>query len=583
MTFAAHLDDAPGSNSRAIKRWAKRRSGSEPLSEAIGLAVQAEVDGHACVRLDIGDADLIRAHQWVGDGDEVTPCVLTGDRDFFLWRNWRHEERIAKAVCARVDAAQTVDPATLQADLDFLFASERPEDVAGQRRAAQAAIGKRLFVLSGGPGTGKTTTVLSMLLLLQRQAARSGLSPLSIALAAPTGKAAQRLSQALREGKADIQARLSSAAGDASAWTDVLLMVPETAQTLHRLLGFQPHLDRFRYDAENPLPHAIVVIDEASMVDLALMRAALDALAAGAMLILLGDPDQLVSVSAGSVLSDLVGAGRADPSGIGTHWRELTYVWRAEGELAEIYAAVRRGDYEQLHALLTGSSVNVWHRTDDFRAVSQRLDSWLARPEWLTLHAAARLPLSDAKIAFAALRRLQLLTALREGPFGAAHLSAQIDAHWRQRNGDLTWYPGRTVLIRHNDYARRLFNGDIGLAIGTGATLRVYFETVDTEGKPGIRSLSPRELPDHDLAYAITVHKSQGSEYGHVAVLLPPNVDNPILTRQLLYTAVSRAKRSVELWSGEGSLRAALERVGVRNGALVARLTEAVHAFALTI
>jgi exodeoxyribonuclease V alpha subunit len=428
-------------------------------------------------------------------------------------------------------------------------------------------MGKRLFILSGGPGTGKTSTVLRLLLMLQRHSAHEG--NVQIALAAPTGKAAQRLSQALREGK---QALTASLADRGNGWPEALLAIPENAQTLHRLLGFQPQRDRFRFDRDQRLPYQIVVIDEASMVDLALMRASFDALADEATLILLGDPDQLVSVSAGSVLADLVAAAAAEPV-LGSHHAQLSHVWRAEGTLAEIYAAIRCGDGAELQLLLDADAQQNWYPTDDPAALARQLRRWLARPEWSALQSQVAGAEVDPHQAFAALRQLQLLCALRSGHYGAAELNSQIDAHWRRAQGGALWYPGRPVLIRHNDYGRRLYNGDVGLALPVAGELRVCFESLDADGALSVRMLLPRELPEHELGYALTIHQAQGSEYGHVAVLLPPDAQSRILSRQLLYTGVSRAKRSVEIWSSAASLQAALNQLSVRAGGLRQRLT----------
>lgn len=559
----------------ALAAWSLRKGMAPELARALALAAHAEADGHACVRLaELGDdqpafdLDALRQHAWVGDGTAVTPAVLTAHGDFFLWRNWRHEQRVSASLLQRIGNAQTLADSLWQADLDQLYAGMDVNHSAGQRLATARALGKRLFVLSGGPGTGKTSTVLRMLLLQQRVAAARGLPTPSVALAAPTGKAAQRLSQALRDGKARLQQSLANQAGD---WSGALAAIPEGAQTLHRLLGALPAEDRFRYGGEQPLPYDIVVVDEASMVDLASMRALLDALADTATLLLVGDPDQLVSVSAGSVLADIVAAS-AQGGGFEQHTAQLTHVWRTGSELALAYAAARRGDADELRRCLQHIEACGIHAINDPRMLAARVQQWLARPAWKSLHdACARV--DDPAAAFVALRRQQLLTALRAGPFGAESVNAAMDTHWRRANGGAQWYPGRPVLIRNNDYARRLFNGDVGVAVGRGNALRIAFETVDTSGQPSLRLLQPRELPDFDLAYAITVHQSQGSEYGHVAVLLPPEADNRILSRQLLYTGISRARNSVEIWASAASLDAALGRVSLRAGGLRQALT----------
>lgn len=563
----------------ALERWALRRGGSAALARALGLAAATEAEGHACVSADtlhaagIDMSDL-RAHRWVGDGSVLSPCVLSPEGDLFLWRNWRHEERIAAALHARVQNPEWVDTALVQPALDALFGGVDPQSAAGQRSAVEAAIGKRLFVLSGGPGTGKTTTVLRLLAMLQHNAIAQGRAPLSIALAAPTGKAAQRMAQALREGKAWLGGQLEgNGAGD---WEAALQAIPDSTQTLHRLLGVDMRHDRFRHHADQPLAFDLVVVDEVSMVDLALMRAMLDAVAKHATLILIGDPDQLVSVSAGSVLADLVHAMRSGSAELADHHAELRHIWRAGGGLAQIYEVVRRGDAASLRQLLASTADCGLHLLDGTESLRRQVQNWLARPHWPALQQICARSDANPQSAFQALRELQLLTGLRSGPYGADAINAEIDAFWRRQHGGAEWYPGRVVLIRANDYGRRLFNGDIGLTVGSGDDLTLCFESVDERGQPAIRQMRPHELPDFELAYAMTVHKSQGSEYGHVAVLLPPDAGNRILSRQLLYTAVSRARLGVEIWSSAASLDGALQRPSLRAGGLRQRLRQQV-------
>jgi exodeoxyribonuclease V alpha subunit len=569
MRLNTEIPPAP-SMAVAMGRWARQRSGSEFLARAMEAAARAEEDGHACARLDAAAYDLaeLREHPWVSDGSRVAPLVLS-DGDCFLWRNWMHESHVASHILSRTgDPAIALDAAML-ADLDILFDGVDPDKGARQRAAVSGIVGRRFYVLSGGPGTGKTTTVLRMLLMRQRIAQRAG-EPCAIAMAAPTGKAAQRLSQSVRKGADDLRRALGANGRD---WEAALATLPDAAQTLHRLLKSLPRDDRFGHDATNPLPHDLVVVDEASMVDLGLMRALLDALKPGATLILIGDPDQLVSVSAGSVLADLVASAADGP--LAPQHGHLEFVWRAAGELWKAYEVVRAGDRAALDALLQHPSVGAgWHAVDDAAALGRRLHAWMQRPEWTALDDLVEQPDADPAIAFERVRALQLLTALRDGHFGAVDINRWMDEQRRRRHDRAQWYPGRPVMVRNNDYNRRLFNGDIGLALWHQGRLQVCFETTDIEGKLHYRYLLPYELPEHDLGYALTIHKSQGSEYDHVAVLLPPDADNRILSRQLLYTGVSRAKRSLEIWSGEASLNAALARLSQRNGGLRKRLTE---------
>lgn len=558
----------PPSTPLALARWARTRTGSEVLARALEAAAQAEFDGHACARLDPAAAGFgeLAAHPWVGDGSRLTPLVLSADGACYLWRNHVHEARVAAGIRARIGQPADASAQDL-ADLDTLFAPMDPVRAAGQREAVRRSLGQRFLVLSGGPGTGKTTTVLRLLLLRLRQAARAG-RPCAIALAAPTGKAAQRLSQSLRLGLDGLRAQLAGQAGD---WDAALAGVPEGARTLHRLLAADPRADRFRHDAENPLPHDLVVVDEASMVDLGLMRALLDALLPQSTLVLVGDPDQLVSVSAGSVLADVVAAAAQGP--LAGCLAQLQQGWRAGGRLPEVNEAVRAGDRVALDRLCA-AGVAHWQPLSDAAALETHLRQWQQRDEWIELAALSSQADSAPAAAFAALRRVQLLCALRSGAFGAEEINRSLDTRMRQRHAGAQWYPGRPVLVRHNDYDRRLYNGDVGLALQSGGRLMVCFESTDADGRTHYRQWLPNELPEHDLGYALTIHQSQGSEYEHVAVLLPPDAGNRVLSRQLLYTGVSRARRSLEIWASDASLNAALARRAERQGGLRARLDD---------
>ena len=587
---------------RALQRWALARTGNAELARAMALVSAAEREGHACIHLDTRGFRESLAHPWVGDGTTASPCVLNPVGDFYLWRNWRHESVVAAQLLERARAATLIAARELESDLDRLFAGMDHNASLDQRIAIAAAAGRKLFVLTGGPGTGKTTTALRLLLLLQRHASASGLAtPPKIALAAPTGKAAQRLAQAIREGKHALSLDFQ---GDAD-WLALLQQIPEQAQTLHRLLRFDPRRERYALDAQRPLGADIVLVDEASMIDLASMRALLDAVPPKSCLVLLGDPDQLVSVSAGSVLSDIVAAARdsapaapknnlegigstgdlfaaaAPPAALATATlsasvHRLRHVWRTSGGLAQVHASVREGDTQRLARQLAvpARSGCRMQRASDSASLKACVERWQAQPQ-LRARLQLATQLATPGAAFASLRELQILTALRQGEFGAEGINARIDrwARTLSGHGESIWYPGRAVMVLQNDYARGLFNGDIGLALGTGSELRVYFEITDGTGQPGWRALSPRELPEHTLAYAITIHKSQGSEYGRVAVLLPPQAEHRLLTRQLLYTAISRARDSVEIWASEPVIYAALARRAERAGGLREKLS----------
>lgn len=563
---------------RGLARWVQARTGSALLARAAFAASVAEGEGHACALLasSFGDAELaaLSAQPWVGDGTAFTPFVLDADGRFHLWRNWRHERELADALLARRDARTRTTPDTLESDLDALFGNEQPLATTRQREAVARVIGARLLVLTGGPGTGKTSTVVRMLAMLLRHAQTAGLpAQPAIALAAPTGKAAQRLGQAIAHGKAALFERLDPA----SPFRALLDQIPQgEARTLHRLLGFRPAGNTFVHGRANPLAADIVVVDEASMVDLALMRQLFDALRADACLVIVGDPGQLASVDAGSVLADIVAATPPAPEPpLAQDIVTLDHVWRAQGSLARGVAALRGADHGWLEGLLA-------HGGDDalgFEACAEPARLRARIVAWLEQHAGVYTRLFDRHAqpadALSALRECQLLCALREGPFGVAGVNALVTRWLGERHGfdpARAWYAGRPVIVTRNDAARGLFNGDIGIALEDADGLRVWFESSDRDGRPALRGHSPRVLPACETAWAITVHRSQGSEYADIAVVLPPDPDNPLLTRELVYTAVSRARRQALLWAAPDVLRAAVARTTRRDGGLRDRL-----------
>lgn len=565
---------------RAVHRWVLAHGGSGLLARTAAWASYADGQGdtalplrptrHGMPALSDMELALLRSDALV-DADAVEPArpfVVDGAL-FYLRRNYANECRVAALLDARRDA-QPVD-AIAEAELDPLFDDDRSEAVAPQRSAVRAVTGRRLFVLTGGPGTGKTTTVLRMLAMLQRRAA----SPLSIAVAAPTGKAAQRLVDALRRGRQQLLER-----GLPAAWRAAVEAVPEgDALTLHRLLGFDPHRNAFRFHARRPLVADVVVVDEASMVDLALLRALLDAVRPDATLVLVGDADQLASVSTGSALMDIVSVLDRERDGALVR---LRHSFRAERSLVEINEAVRTGDAPALAAAVRAAGERAVHRrVDDAGRLASQLRAWSERlaglaPLRIRPDAAAGAMRTAALEALDALARQQLLCALREDPFGAVAVNRAIERHlrraWREPER-AEWYAGRAVIVTRNDAASRLFNGDIGVCLADAdGRLQVWFETVDADGARDVRGFAPGALPPHEPAFAITVHKSQGSEYAHVAVLLPPDPAHRILSRQLLYTAVSRARECVELWSSDAALQASLARSIERSGGLAERL-----------
>ena len=606
---------------QTLAQWVLKRTGSHLLASAVRAASTAEGLGHSCAQLtdphtgagfDTEALTMLRQHSWVGDGRQFTPFVLDAQDRFYLWRNWRHESKLASAILQRcANRSLPVPTDILIDDLAALFSAMPSGSTDWQRAAVAAVPGARFFVLTGGPGTGKTTTVVRMLLMLLHHAHACGLPALpSIALAAPTGKAAQRLVQAIAKGKAELQASLScgsdfsrDSSGTPKNLQDLLPHIPHAdARTLHRLLGYQPRDNSFSRGPNNPLAEDIIVVDEASMVDLAMMRQLLESLRPDAVLILLGDPGQLASVDAGSVLSDIVASTPPNqlPSNMASmlapllqnmpdtalnnssplagHVLTLTHSWRAGSGLQRGIEALRgTPDPTWLDSLLAQRSDGDLHlrRCADSNDLRARVDAWLDRHRELLQ--SLLVPAIDASDALHRLRQLQILCALRDGPFGAQGINTLIARRLGVRftvDTSHAWYHGRPVIITRNDYARGLFNGDVGIALEGTEGLRVWFELSDREGHAGLRSFSPRALPAHESAWAITIHRSQGSEYHDVAVVLPPNEDNRVLTRELVYTAISRARSHAEIWATDASLRAALGRPIRRQGGLRDRLRD---------
>jgi exodeoxyribonuclease V alpha subunit len=461
-----------------------------------------------------------------------------------------------------------VDPAALSAGLDRLFADRD----AGQRRAAELAATGWTTVIGGGPGTGKTTTVARILALLMGQ---PGPTP-RVAMAAPTGKAAARLQEAVQA-----QAR-ELPAGDRH---DLPAL---TASTLHRLLGWLPgRSQRFRHDRDNRLPFDVIVVDETSMVSLTMMARLLEAVRPDARLILVGDPDQLASVEAGAVLADLVAgltagaggggsagtgaavAGAADPAGSGVALLRTT--WRFGGAIAELAAAVRVGDADAALAVLNrpGDEV-VLIAPDDGSGIGSAVDD-AVRPDVLAAAAAVRAA-ADAGDAEEALRRLdghRLLCAHRAGPRGVREWTWRIES-WLTVEDLMPayreWYSGRPVLVTVNDYTLRLFNGDVGVTVRSCDQLRVAFGQ-----RGGITDFAPGRLADVQTVHAMTVHRSQGSQFDHVTVVLPEE-DSPLSTRELLYTALTRAQTRVRLIGTDAEVRAAIGRPAARASGLRLRM-----------
>lgn len=569
----------------------------------------------------------------VGRGAGGTPLVLVEQR-LYLRRCWQYEQDINAGITARLarnaSLQAALPPDRLRAMLDALFPADAPGLAPGtdwQKIACAAAARSAFTVITGGPGTGKTTTVVKVLAVLQALALQDAATarPVRIRLAAPTGKAAARLSESI----AGAVSRLPVAglpAGDA-----VRAAIPTRVSTLHRLLGSRPGSRKFRHDADHPLALDVLVVDEASMIDLETMAALLQALPPRARLILLGDKDQLASVEAGAVLADLcrdARAGRYTPAtrawleqvageridddlvdAAGTDLDQSIVMLRhshrfaAESGIGRLASAIHTGDrhavarfWRQSHAGVTRLAGRECER--DFAALvlngQAQTELELAMgaglfPETLDtpvdgsrdagqdhgphgyarylrlMHARRPAPgagqeaLDDwARQVLRAHGAFQLLTTLRHGLWGVEGLNRRV-ARLLHAHGlvDATegWYAGRPVLVTRNDYALGLMNGDIGITLalpvaeGQAPALRVAFPMTDGSGR--IKWVLPSRLQAVETVFALTVHKSQGSEFDHAAVVLPERL-SPILTRELLYTGITRARAFLTLLSPGG-------------------------------
>lgn len=651
-----------------VHDWMARLAASPLVCDRLGASADPTAEGADPAtkgadprRVGRGDVSAGAGTEQVLD-DDSAPLVLAGSQQrplLYLRRYWQYEARIRVGIQLRLQRRIAVDPVVLRHQLDALFQPQAGLDQADaipqsesapapqpnwQRIACALAAQHAFFILTGGPGTGKTTTVVRLLAVLQGLATAAKEPPLRIELAAPTGKAAARLNESITEQAQGLPGELATAG-----------RIPTQVKTLHRLLGTRPDSRHFRHHAANPLPADVVVVDEASMVDVEMMASLLEALRPDARLILLGDKDQLSSVEAGAVLGDL--CQRA----VQAHYRPQTIAWLEQtvGEtvpavygdangsaldqavvmLRKSYRFSEQGGIGALAALVNQPVQGAKAAVDRSDAVHRLFERERQRPDGrLGTIAAVRLKATDdaaldvltsvgyggpdgylslmreqppgidaaqcevdawAKQVLKAQKRFQLLTPLRQGEWGVLGLNQRIIEHLCAaghlaldqdqdqdlgRGQDLSqqrgrrsgrefgvvgatqrqWFAGRPVLVTRNDYGLNLMNGDVGVTLRvpvatTGRIqwmLRVAFPNADG----GVRWVLPSRLQAVETVFAMTVHKSQGSEFEHTALILPES-PNPVLTRELLYTAITRAKkRFTLLYSQEAVLGDALVR-----------------------
>lgn len=512
----------------------------------------------------------------VGRPGEIRPLILDGQRRLALFRFHRDETAIAQALLQRSTGIEPFDPAAARPLFEALFPTAAPSDstnpINWQQAAAALALLKRFVVISGGPGTGKTYTVARILALL---IALSEAEP-RIALAAPTGKAALRLQESIRAASATLPRSLAEA-------------LPDQAQTLHRLLGMQSQRPGFLHNASNPLHLDVLILDEASMIDVALMAATLTALPPACRVILLGDRDQLASVEAGNLFGDLCGeettlcwserlaervypllGQRLPPFPPGSEPEPLadslvslhtSRRFRTDSGIAALAQAVKTGDPESVAEVLRQDATDLRIVEAEGAALETRLREHLA-PFLQPL-----LTATSPQVALEALGQRRLLCALREGPAGVEGLNRLAEAIGRDQ-GHIPpaerLYRGMPLLILRNEYKLGLFNGDAGvLWPDTDGRLQAWFPQVDGT----VRQIGLSRLPAWQTSYALTVHKAQGAEFDRVLFILPQD-DAPVLSRELLYTGITRARAHLTLLCPHDLLLRTVVRRVVRYSAL---------------
>jgi len=561
-----------------------QESGGAPtiLKPVVSLLSNAVGDGNICLNLaDIAgkeiriDGEEVRLPKLeklhkslletpvVGSPGEFRPLVLDRDGRLYLYRYWKYEQDLARVILDKATlTCDNIDEELLGKGMDRIFPGAAEKDPDWQKVAALAALRKKFSIISGGPGTGKTSTVIKILALLLEQ---REVEPVRIALAAPTGKSAMRLKESIGLMKETLDCVDS-----------IKKLIPHDVATIHRLLGPIGGSVRFRYSDKNPLPYDVVIIDEASMVALPLMAKLAAALKQNARLILIGDRDQLASVEAGAVLGDMCGGGRQEmfspefgnlfatlacaripTASPGERLPPLTdslvilkknYRFTADSGIGAVGRAVNAGQGKEAIAMLKGNVFPdiVWHNVPKLDGLKKAIIG--AVVEGYSTYLAAGTAAESLRL----FDTFRFLCALRQGPYGVAGINILIEEILAGKgliDPQQRWYRGRPVLITVNDYNMKLFNGDVGIIFpdpeGSGNP-RAFFPALDG----GVRKVSPVRLPAHETAYAMTIHKSQGSEFDRIHMLLPGN-DSAILTRELIYTGITRAKNRVDIWGNE--------------------------------
>ena len=499
-----------------------------------------QTQGHSCIVVSNDEQALILGSGLASQSD-LTPLILEQNR-LYLHRYWFYENRLSIQISHLL--THTFTYKNLESVLCRYFI-ELIDETDWQKEAAKMAISQGFSIITGGPGTGKTSTVVKILAILQELAASEEL-PLHIALAAPTGKAAMRLQESINLSKNTLPCSES-----------IKQLIPETAFTLHRLLGPRPPSPYFKHNADQPLTYDLVVVDEASMIDLALMSKLVDALKPTARLILLGDKDQLASVESGAVLADLTAA-------LPNHTIVLKKSYRFQGEIKKLADAVNAQSTDEAWQMLQGQQQQVSLLEQDMAEyAAEQYTPYLQQIE----------KKADINAIFTAFSLFQILCSNRHGDYGVIEINKLVEKKLVQQNKiqlSGQWYVGRPIIVTENNTAMKLYNGDIGICLfdKESEKLAVFFQQSDGE----IKTVLPSRVPAHETAFAMTIHKSQGSEFDECLCVLSDKI-TPVLSKELIYTAITRAKKKLKILSSYPVFCHALEQKVERYGGLFEKLS----------
>ena len=495
----------------------------------------------------------------VGHPGDYAPLILDQYR-LYLYRYWDYEQQLATQIRVRTNQQYGyINYGILEAGLSHLFPNENQSIVDRQQQAALTALLHHFSVISGGPGTGKTATIIKIIVLLLEQNLN-----LNIALAAPTGKAAARLQETLKQTLSHLNCA-----------DEIKSVMPREAYTIHRLLSKSSNSSLIPSDDSSWLPYDVIIIDEASLVDLALMTQLAQVIPISSRWILVGDKDQLASVEAGTVLGDICEASCSSPS----HFRQDQIVFLdksyrfGENSGIELLAqAVNQGQADKALQILKAENypeVN-WYSL----GISENLPIQLLNP--IIAHVQLCLLENQPEIILNQLEQIKILCATRWGRYGVVAVNRQVEEELSKRGLiriESTWYHGQPIIITRNDYTLKLFNGDIGIIlrdVHSQHKLRAFFPSVE----PGqYRCFWPNRLPEHETVYAMTLHKSQGSEFNQVLILLPPQL-SPLFTREWVYTGITRARHRVSLWGNEKVFKEMVSRKMNRVSGLYEKLVQ---------